>query len=504
MTLPGSSSAVRELFTMKTGLFILLSFFSLCGFGQPAQHSILFEKEWGDPFWNYLEYADELSEGGYIVAGHKKEFVINGQIQIYVCRMDSYGSIEWEREIGTLQEDDWLVQVLKTKQGNYLILTTAGNAVSFGGDVRATLVSPEGNFIFDEFYYQNTGITDYAAGVCETIDNGYIISCALGVLPQGLHSPTLIKIDSLGNEVWRMRQDSLVEYNPREITTTPDNGCIVIGNANNANNNNTFVAKFYSDGNLEWIKYPYGKTDTLFNTALITFVSTDGSFNIPFEQEILNSSEVENHWIDFDATGNVTGSTLIPIRLRFPFKARPAIDPLDSSYIISNTPHSFDFGWIYKVYKDKTYKLIYEPFSPKYVGGGEYVIRTLDGGYFSVSTYSPDQNTTGGRFYAVKFSSDLRYTPEEYPETVRVFPNPSADGIFNLRFDMKVDDYVDVKIHSVDGKLVFSDRFFCPANTYTEYPVHLDLKSGSSGMYFFEAKTSTSGYFKKLITLQEK
>jgi hypothetical protein len=458
----------------------------------------MFQKTWGDTSSSYLEYADELPEGGYIVAGRKADYITMGPAQFYIARLSETGDVIWQRDFGQMGGFDWLYQVLKTKQETYIL---AGN---WPGIAHVVNVDKNGYLVFERFYYGNTNFSS-AYGISQTDDDGFLIAGATQFSSQGPAVPLIIKTDPQGLETWRTRHDTMPDYFPRYILTTHDNGCLITGNTYTTDFGNSFVARFDANGNLNWIKYPYGRNDTIANGPASLFLNTDGSFSIPFNQEVPNSVQTITQWIDFDSNGNITDTTLIPIHLRFPFTARPAIDPFDSAYVLSNSPYPYEYGWIYKIYRDKTYELVLKPAAPDWASGGAYAIRTRDGGYLGAGTFSPDPiNGAVDRFHIDKFASNLHYDSKAYDKSVKVYPNPSAGGIFNLVFETETDDYVEVKIQSIDGKLVFSDRFFCPANTYNTYPVHLDLRSGNSGMYFFEAKTSTHRYFKKLITVQTK
>lgn len=457
----------------------------------------MFQRTWGDTSSSYLEYADELPEGGYIVAGRKADYATMGPAQFYIARLSAIGDVIWQRDFGQMGGYDWLHQVLKTKQGSYIL------AGEWPGVAHVVNIDKNGFLIFERFYYGNTGFSG-AYGISQA-DDGFFVSCWMMASSQSPAVPVIIKTDPNGIETWRSRYDTLANHRSRYILTTPDNGCLMTGGSSSAEFSNSFIARFNANGNLDWINYPYGKNDTIGNYPTTLFVNVNGSFSIPFSQEDPNLGQMVTQWIDFDANGNITDTTLLPILLKFPFTALPAIDPFDSSFVLSNTPNPYESGLIYKIYKDKSYELVLKPTVSDWASGGGYAIRTRDGGYLGAGSYSPDpMNGSAYRFHITKFANNLHYDSKAYDKSVKVYPNPSADGIFNLVFETETDDYVEVNIHSVDGKLVFSDRFFCPANTYNTYPVHLDMRSGNSGMYFFEAKTSTHRYFKKLITVQTK
>ncbi|MEO5644444.1 MAG: hypothetical protein ABIS12_14075 [Bacteroidia bacterium] len=55
---------------------------------------------------------------------------------------------------------------------------------------------------------------------------------------------------------------------------------------------------------------------------------------------------------------------------------------------------------------------------------------------------------------------------------------------------MLADENVQVRILSSDGKLVYTNELFCPANSHTELPINLFEKSVNAGMYIIEARTA--------------
>ncbi|CAN5619718.1 hypothetical protein BH11BAC2_BH11BAC2_15880 [soil metagenome] len=64
---------------------------------------------------------------------------------------------------------------------------------------------------------------------------------------------------------------------------------------------------------------------------------------------------------------------------------------------------------------------------------------------------------------------------------------------------MLADENVQVRILSSDGKLVYTNELFCPANSHTELSIHLFEKSVNAGMYIIEARTAGAIIRKKLI-----
>jgi hypothetical protein len=477
---------------------------SLCALAQPPSYSTLFEKRWGDGRNNVLEYGDELADGGFLFVGMKRE-TNNPVWEIYVCRTDAYGNLIWERRFGVPDQDDVMTYILKTSDGRYLIIGGSTNVVQIGSDVFAFRIDASGYVDFYNHYYLNTGYSDFPGAACETPDHGFIISCALGVLPQNQHSPTIIKINQAGNEIWRYRLDSLVEYQPRKIAATPDGGCIVAGYANQQVYGNPYLTKHAANGQLEWINYPYGLNDTLTASPVEIFVNADGSFNVPFREQVGTSNYIITKWIDYAATGILLDSTYLPFGVNFPFKSNTAFDANTSTYFTSFKPNPYTSPRYHKIDRDRNITMLFAADFDSLIQAAHsfYILPTKDGGYMGVGTYGQLPNP-GSYFSCVKFGPTGRSVAYSFEQTVAAHPNPSVDGVFNLTFDMAADGDVRIDVFSIDGKPVFKDQFFCLAHTQNSYPVRLDLRSCGAGFYILQVRSGEQLYQRTLVVLEGK
>lgn len=463
--------------------------------------SLLFEKIWGEAWEERIVYAYELPNEDYILIGTRPLTAPSlnpGPFQIYMCRMDKNGNILWENDYGDPFDVDNISSVLKANNGTYLIVGTS-HRISY--DIHVMNLDNDGQVLFDKFYIQ--GYYDFGNSICATQDSCYLITCNLDYnFSSSCGSPSLIKIDAYGNEIWRHSDDSLVDYMPQNISSLPDSGCLVVGYVGGSFQN-TYITRYASDGQLQWIKYPYGKNNVLNNSATGLFMHADCTFDITFVayDPFTNISD-GTHWKEFDSSGTEIDDTILDFYLIFSQRTNvspPVFDVQDSMYISTSNPYMYGASWIMEVDKDKNYffrqKINESDSAYKYL---VYTIRTSDGGYLSVGIHNAGPNTYS-QFYLVKFGPDGRYQAENFAETINAYPNPSSDGNITLTFDMLQDDNVQVDIFSSDGKLVYSNSIFCPANSHTELPVRLDLLSATGGMYILQARTSDDIIRKKII-----
>lgn len=477
-------------------LFLFASVHSLCG----QRASSLFKKTWGAPLGSVIVYADELPNGDYVLIGYGASGQTNQSLYdhyIYMCRMDKTGAMLWEQKYGgTPGNDAGVSSVIKTKQGTYLI---AGTTYRISYDIHVLHLDASGTVLFDTYCSEN--YLDYANSICETPDSCFMVACGVNALSLTDIEPMLIKLDAHGNELWRKRQDSLLNYNPQIIRPLPDSTYIVCGKSSHFGN--MYFAKYKPDGNLLWIRYPYGTNDTSVTTTLTgMFINPDGTFDMTCTESVQSPFSTSTHWKSFNASGTQTNDYILPIGVGFCHLFNfgpPSYDAQNDMYVSTAPPNANCASWVTEIDKNKTvhYRAKLNDADSAYVSL-LYSIHTQDGGYFSVGTIQMPNEFS--RFFAVKFGADGRYEPESFSATVNAYPNPVTAGIVTLSFDMPSDDNVQIQIFSSDGKLVLTDEVFCPANTHIELPMRLP-ETAEQGIYVIEARTSSAMYRKKIFML---
>lgn len=465
--------------------FISILLVCCLGLTTKAQtQSMLFEKWWGDFVEQGIYFADELSNGDYFLVGSKRTpAVLN-----YACRMTPSGNIIWEKDWGYTYNG---ISNLH-KYGDDYILVGSGDWASCGGisDIEITRMDVDGNIIFDKFF--NYNYQDFGVTICDTYDRNFIVSALGGSL--GSHIPIFYKIDPDGNQIWRRVQSGYTNYVADYIEQTPDSGFVVAGSSPA----NAYYAKYDKNGIMQWIKYPFGTSPTSFTCARSLRMNENGSFEVYWGVDCNSAIPPYNHIYGslkkYDASGNCISTREYSNGL---YSIYP--DKNDSFYMGRSS-----YGVCYKTDEHGNFK-----FEVSLEGADtlrkfiERYIQTSDGGYLGVGGYTWDSQNIPTTFYVAKFSIDKRYNADEFSESVNAYPNPSSDGNFNLTFDMKSDEDVDVRVFTTEGKLIYSNTIFCPANSHTELPVRLDYSSTETGMYILEARTKEAVIRKKLLIVRD-
>ncbi|MEO5642900.1 MAG: T9SS type A sorting domain-containing protein, partial [Bacteroidia bacterium] len=407
----------------------------------------------------------------------------------YACRTDSAGNIIWEKDWGEFYQPNWTGKVIKLTNGKYTICGSGLSGLSGGiSDITLTEIDNNGNISFLKYF--DFAYADYDSDMMETPDSCLIIAGRKGLTPNS-HLPAFIKVDRNGNEIWRRSQSSYMNYEPLRIGLMPDSGYITLGDHGFGT---SYYAKYNSSGIMQWIKYQFTSSDTIFNLPSILRTNLDGTFDIFYSTNYLNAQQKTVHGllIRYDSQGNC-------IRTAESYWATGGyLNPNDSCmYAVSSR------YWLYSIDSNAVYhKLAGLEGTDTLTRWIQGYISTSDGGYLGFGQYTPHPDLFT-QFYIVKFAPDGRYQADEFSESVNAYPNPSADGNITLTFDMKVDNVVKIRILTIEGKLIYTDQIFCPANSKTELPIRLDEKVVNGSVYIIEATTPQSVFRKKLIIFRK-
>ena len=435
---------------------------------------MLFNKVWGPGeamFYNAISYADQCDNGDYFLVGTKTVGPTYGMFAFYACRMDSTGTILWEKTWSGIDNETAVSKLIKSFDDSYLIVGSGGE----GGGVSNVMVSEidqYGNVSFCEYIY-NLGYDDYGVDVTPTQDSCYILC---GVRGMGVSDgcPAFIKVDREGNEIWRRSYTSYVNYWPPHIAETPDSGFVVVGWRGNED---SLYAKYDKDGQQQWMNFPFGMTDTILDQPGSIRANADGTIDIMYRAVFQTGnppSEVTACLQHCDAQGDTLWS-----KYYFDFPVFPQQTNMhDSRFCVVSTSNGY-----YEM--DESYNFVQRvasgPFAYDYIA-------TRDGGYLSFGTLF-DPSLACHRFQVTKFAPDGRYQSEPFLSLLTVSPNPVFNGITTVSFDVQADEQIQVRVIGMDGRLVYYDDIFCPANSHTELPVHFDAATTTAGIYLLEVKS---------------
>jgi hypothetical protein len=162
------------------------------------------QKSIGGTDWDFGYALDLAPDSGFIICGKSYSYT-NGGSDVFIVKTDSNGTINWQKNYGgTLDESG--NAIIKNRDNSYFI---TGETNSFGTgdkDLYALKINSSGDTLWTKIF--GTTKFDAAYGVDTTLDSNYVlIGTSFGDLLDTLSSQIIfLKIDSLGNEMWRQYQ----------------------------------------------------------------------------------------------------------------------------------------------------------------------------------------------------------------------------------------------------------------------------------------------------------
>lgn len=188
----------------------------------------LWTKIYGGTYYDKARAVTEAvdSDNGYLIVGATGSFGNGGNDDLYILRIDSLGDTLWTKTYGGLNWD-WASSVQPTADSAYIII---GATNSYGAgyfDVYLIKINASGELLWQKTF-GGTG-DDRGEAVCQTSDQGYIITGMTRTFGAGGEDLYLIKTDSLGTIEWQKVYGGAQNERGYSLLETEDGGYIIAG-----------------------------------------------------------------------------------------------------------------------------------------------------------------------------------------------------------------------------------------------------------------------------------
>lgn len=435
---------------------------------QAQAPNIVWEKSLGGANWDFSTSIDICSDSGYIVSGITRS--VDGDVighnsadstDAWIVKLDVSGNILWQKVIGG-SYIDYLNSIQETFDNGFISVgytySNDGDVTGNHGDRDIWIVKQDslGNIQWQKCY-GGTG-QDEGFSIIKTTDRNYIISgkssssggnmtCGIGY-----YKFWILKIDSVGNELWQKCYGGSNYNEAYSVAETSDGGYIVAGNTASNDGDVTgnhggldyWVVKLDYLGNLQWQKC-FGGTGNDYARKINQ--TTDGGFIVVGFVDSNNGDVTGNHggrdyWIvKLDNLGNLQWQKC--------FGGSNG----DEAYSIQKTNNGFTIAgftssqngdvtgnsggggcWILQI--DSLGTINWEKYL-KSGGGGGYGIKQINDGGFIISSAASiiGSDATGNHgsldFWIVRLGhASVGFTEMlKYENDIKVFPNPANESI---------------------------------------------------------------------------
>ena len=483
-----------------------------------AQPGIDWQKSLGGSLADAANEIVQTTDGGYILVGYSKsddgDVTTNqGDADYWVVKLDSSGTIDWQKSYGG-SDEDIASSIQQTTDGGYIV---AGTSKSINGDVTGNHGSKDywvlklsaiGNIVWEQSYGGTAD--DSAASVRQTADGGYIIAgyskSTDGDVTgnNGVADYWMLKLTSTGTISWQKSYGGTdVEY-PESVRETSDGGYIVVGFSRSVDGDVTgnhgyydyWVLKLDHTGSLVWEK-SYGGTTFDYGTSIEQ--TTDGGYIVAGISKSNDGDVTGNHGLDDFWVLKITDIGAITWQKSYggsSFDYAYGIkETNDGGYIVAGYTSSNNYDvlgnhgqsdyWILRI--TSTGAISWQDC----LGGSleDYAFSidiTSDYGYVLTGWgKSSDGNASGNNgdydYWVVKLEPDSVGVSEISDSNVlSVFPNPASSQI-NVRVENMLSDTA-FAIFDITGKTVLT-------GTISEENGQIDLGRLAPGMYDIQIQT---------------
>jgi hypothetical protein len=481
----------------------------------------------------------QTPDGGYITAS--SSFSSDGDISfhygscdVWLARLDSAGTIQWEKSYGGSLQDD-VYSVSLTSDGGYIF---SGITISPDGDVDslhgihsdAWVVKVDSAGAIEWEHTYGGSIYESANIVLQTNDGGYIFA-AWTVSVDGQVGPNhggdeiwVVKLDHLGNIQWKRVCGGANDEKPFGMVQTADGGYIVAGHSNSNNGDvsghhgslsfrDGWVFKLNASGVLQWQRSLGGSDEDFFQTVVAT---PDGGCLVGGYAKSSNGDLSGNHggydaWVGkLDSMGvlqwskayggsnvDIVNTISLADNGTFVMGAITSSDDYDCSGHIGSTQY-YDY-WIVKA--DVSSGAIHwkRSYGGTLTDVPHAIVSTSDGGYIvSGISESVDHDVT--YHYGASNTTDcwiLKLQPDhttglETPtekKDLSVYPNP-ADNKITIR----TEHITMVSIRDPEGNTL--------VQTLVGSTGRIDVSSLAPGVYTLVADGSKTRQIQKLVIVR--
>jgi len=347
------------------------------------------------------------------------------------------GQVMFQKTYGTGMEEYFLTH--QTSDGGYILYGySAGFGLGYVSDIYLVKINSVGDTLWTAvFERESTGTLWY--GCNETNDHGFVVTWETFDSTVNAHVACIMKIDSLGSEVWsqsyRCLQSAFLNtFYPSTAKQTADGGYIITGTGNLgfSQDFDIILMKTDSTGNVEWCQsfvapnhdggidvievqggyVIYGVTDLQFNPSARCLIKTDLLGNLLWSRHYGGNGVPPAYGISFDRTADggfilIGGDASIVITktdsMGLPIwsvnywnydgssYANSVKSTNDGGYLIAGTEQD-SLGWKMLLLKIDSvggiiFEKVYGPnYGPSYGTDGGYAEQTADGGYIICGT----------------------------------------------------------------------------------------------------------------------
>jgi len=462
-------------------IFLTLPFFST---GQTLQNSQFLGGSGIDQGHDIIQTLD----GGYLVIGVTDSS--NGSKDMSIIRTDEFGLPIWSRAYGSIQNDEGNA-IIETNDGNFVITGSVTDTINGEIDLWIVKIDPFGDTLWTKRYGESS--VDIGFDLKETSDSGLIIAgYTKGGPVAGIANVYVVKTNGTGDTLWtRTYGGSNISFG-RSIEETSDGGYIIAGTMSIPGG--VLLLKINSVGDSVWAKTYGGESLSVFGNGYDVQI-VNGSQYIIAGSIYLNGNR-DVYLVKTNSIGDTLWTKVFGGNGND--EARSVQQTADGGFIIGGVSNSFGAGDddAYLIKTDSVGTVLWsETYSNFFTGfddSAEEVILSSAGSTSVIGTSDEGGGDTQIWFMEVDLLTGIP-SVDEPRSLLTIYPNPFANYTTLKIGNDLMDQYTDLRFELMDGtgKKV-REILIANSNEIQLYKAEM-----ASGLYFYrlssEAQTIDSG-----------
>jgi len=473
-------------------LALLSAFFQLA----TAQPSIDWIEWYGGAKDDEAKCIRQTSDHGFILVGSTASKGA-GQSDLWLVKTNAMGKVIWERTFGGNKFDAG-ISILQTQDGGFII---AGTTSSFGnGNTDFWLLKTDK--IGNELWHNTFGGlgNESCFNVCQTVDDGFILSGETNSFGTGGKDIWVIKTDTFGNAIWNRTFGG--EYNDRHgyVQNTSDGGYILSGTTNSfgAGGDDFWLVKIDLNGLSEWDKTFGGLLD---DECRCVHVTQDNGYIVTGTTKSFGIEQGDVWLIRTDQLGNKMWSRYYGV----PGGAGSVCQTQNGGFIVAGW-NSFCAKYYYDLWiliTDAHGNRIWnEAFGSESASKGYSILEADDGGIIAAGSFGRESDSDA---CVLRVKSDvlpIEMADSQVPATFSLdqnYPNPFNSETV-ISYQIPVDSKVKLDIFDVSGDKVVTLVEKNQNPGYYNY--QWNARGLPSGIYYYRIAVDEFAQVKKLTLLK--
>jgi len=485
---------------MKKYLLLLILLFQIVLLSQSPD--TLWTKTFGGAEDDFGYFAEQTSDGGFIVTGWTQSFGA-GLNDVWLIKTNSMGDTLWTKTFGG-SEDDNISCVHQTSDGGYILFAETVSFSSNYWQAWLTKTDQFGDTSWTKLIGQNR---HYFIQSGQELPGGDFIFVGYHKASgAGQEDIWLVKTNASGDTIWTKTFGGSESDISTSIRQTSDSGFIIsaITKSSGAGNYDVWLIKTDSEGDTTWSK-TYGGPDT--DYANDVKQTNDNGFIIAGATRSFGHVNFYNDaWlIKVNSNGDTMWTKTFGSELHDGFSS--VQQTLDGGYISAGYLGLDNFNtdaWLIKT--DSSGDTLW---TATYGGSnwdcGRSVEQTSDGGFIISGAYDAT-STNSYDLYLIKLASDLNeiehenlnYIPESF-SLKQNYPNPFNPST-KITYQIPELSFVSIKVFDVLGNEMAT--LVSKELTTGEYEIEFKSTGLTSGIYFYQLKAGKFIQTKKMVFLK--